>query len=59
MLEFREKSATLIEVAFNGLCGLPFNGGRFQSIFFSININYTLNRRYNKYSSLFDIYLTK
>ena len=27
--------------------------------FFSINMNYTLNRKYNKYSSPFDIYLTK
>ena len=28
-------------------------------IFFPINMNYTLNRKYNKYSSPFDIYLTK
>ena len=28
-------------------------------IFFSIKMNYTLNRKYIKYSSLFDIYLTK
>ena len=27
--------------------------------FFSINMNYTLNRKCNKYSSSFDIYLTK
>ena len=27
--------------------------------FFFINMNYTLNRKYNKYSSLFDICLTK
>ena len=29
------------------------------TVFFSVNMNYTLNRKYNKYSSLFDIYLTK
>ena len=28
-------------------------------IFFSIDVNYTLNRKYSKYSFLFDIYLTK
>ena len=27
--------------------------------FFSINMNYTLNRKQNKYSSLFDKYLCK
>ena len=31
----------------------------FSNIFFSINMNYTLKRKYNKYSSSFDIYLTK
>ena len=30
-----------------------------QTYFFPINMNYTLNRKYNKYSSPFDIYLTK
>ena len=30
-----------------------------QTCFFPINMNYTLNRKYNKYSSPFDIYLTK
>ena len=30
-----------------------------QSLFFSVNMNYTLNRKNNKYNSPFDIYLTK
>ena len=35
------------------------NGYGLSTNFFSINMNYTLNRKYNKYSSSFDIYLTK
>ena len=47
-----------LEAAFrNSVGSIPLAGQ--SSLFFSIDMNYTLNKKYNKHSSPFDIYLFK